>query len=109
VDAVPKGQWEGARSLGLTLLQTLRLVIAPQAFRIAVAPTVGFLVQVVKGTAIASVIGFAELTRTGQMISNATLQPFLVYGWVAALYFALCYPISLAAMRLEARLVVGRR
>ena len=68
------------------------------------APTVGFLVQVIKGTALASVIGFVELTKTGSMISNATLKPFVVFACVAGCYFLLCWPISLASRRLEHRL-----
>ena len=58
-------------------------MILPQALRIAMPPTVGFLVQVIKGTALASVIGFVELTKAGTMITNATFQPFLVYACVA--------------------------
>jgi polar amino acid transport system permease protein len=108
VNAVPRGQWEASQSLALTLAQQLRYVIGPQALRIAIPPTVGFLVQVVKGTALASVIGFVELTKAGQMIVNATFQPFLVYGCVALLYFALCFPISWASRRLERRLHVAR-
>jgi len=103
VDAIPRGQWEASASLALNLREQLRYVILPQAARIAVAPTVGFMVQVVKGTALASVIGFVEVTKAGQMISNATFQPFLVYGCVALLYFALCFPLSLWSRRLERR------
>lgn len=101
VEAVPQGQWEAAQSLALNFGEQLRHVILPQALRIAVAPTVGFLVQVIKGTALASVIGFIELTKAGTMISNATFRPFLVYGCVALLYFALCFPVSWFAKRLE--------
>jgi polar amino acid transport system permease protein len=79
-------------------------VILPQALRIAVAPTVGFSVQVVKGTAVTSIIGFTELTKTGGMLANATFQPFMVYGFVALGYFLLCYPLSLSARYLERRL-----
>ncbi|MEJ6022416.1 amino acid ABC transporter permease [Ramlibacter sp. PS4R-6] len=104
VEAVPRGQWEAAQSLALNFREQLRHVVLPQATRIAIAPTVGFLVQVIKGTALASVIGFVELTKAGTMITNATFRPFLVYGCVALLYFALCFPISLYARRLEARL-----
>jgi polar amino acid transport system permease protein len=107
VDAIPKGQWEAAQSLGLTFGEQLRDVIFPQAGRIAIAPTVGFLVQVIKGTALASVIGFIELTKTGQMISNATFKPFIVFACVALMYFALCYPISAYAQRLERKLKHG--
>ena len=108
VNAVPKGQWEAAQSLALSFGEQLRYVVFPQASRIAVAPTVGFLVQVVKGTALASVIGFVELTKAGTMITNATFKPFVVYSCVGLLYFALCYPISLYARSLESKLHVQR-
>jgi polar amino acid transport system permease protein len=103
VEAVPRGQWEAARSLAMSFGEQLRHVILPQAGRLAIAPTVGFLVQVVKGTALASVIGFVELTKAGSMIANASFKPFLVFGCVALLYFALCFPISLFAQHLERR------
>ncbi len=104
VAAIPRGQWEAAQSLALSFPEQMRHVILPQALRIAVPPTVGFLVQVVKGTALASVIGFVELTKAGTMITNATFQPFIVYTCVALMYFALCYPISLYAQSLERKL-----
>jgi ABC-type multidrug transport system fused ATPase/permease subunit len=74
---------EASSSLALSRLEQLRYVILPQALRIAVAPTVGFSVQVVKGTAVTSIIGFTELTKTGGMLANATFEPFMVYGLVA--------------------------
>jgi polar amino acid transport system permease protein len=109
VAAIPKGQWEAAQSLAMSFGEMLRHVILPQALRIAVPPTVGFLVQVLKGTALASVIGFVELTRAGNMISNVTYRPFTVFACVALLYFALCYPISLYAQFLERRLHAAHR
>jgi polar amino acid transport system permease protein len=104
VDAIPRGQWEAADSLALGFGEKLRHVIAPQALRIAVAPTVGFLVQVIKGTALASIIGFIELAKTGAMITNATFRPFTVYACVALMYFALCWPVSAWSRRLERRM-----
>ena len=109
VISIPKGQWEAGQSLALDFMELMRYVILPQALRIAIAPTVGFLVQVIKGTALASVIGFAELTRTGSMISNATFKPLLVYSCVALMYFALCFPVSLYARHLERKLNANRR
>tara|TARA_Y100001951_G_scaffold4026_1_gene2667 strand:- start:235 stop:882 length:648 start_codon:yes stop_codon:yes gene_type:complete len=106
VESIGRGQWEAAESLAMSRLETLRHVVLPQALRIAVAPTVGFSVQVVKGTAVTSIIGFTELTKTGSMLANATFEPFMVYGFVALGYFLLCYPLSLAAYRLERRLNV---
>jgi len=108
VNAIPKGQWEAADSLALSFGEKMRHVVGPQALRIGVPPTVGFAVQVVKGTALASVIGFIELTKAGTMITNATFRPFTVYACVALLYFALCWPISLASQRLERKLHHGR-
>jgi polar amino acid transport system permease protein len=108
VKAIPKGQWEAAQSLALNFGEQLRYVVFPQAARIAIAPTVGFLVQVVKGTALTSVIGFVELTKAGTMITNATFKPFVVYSCVGLLYFAICYPISLYARSLESKLNVQR-
>ncbi|HZX51828.1 amino acid ABC transporter permease [Pseudomonas sp. XK-1] len=106
VESISHGQWEAAESLAMTRLEVLRHVVLPQAMRIAIAPTVGFSVQVVKGTAVTSIIGFTELTKTGGMLANATFEPFMVYGLVALGYFLLCYPLSLAAYRLERRLNV---
>ena len=104
VNAIPKGQWEAAESLALNFGEQLRYVVLPQAVKIAIPPTVGFLVQVIKGTALASVIGFVELTKAGTMITNATFKPFLVYSCLALMYFALCFPVSLLARRLERKL-----
>lgn len=108
VESIPRGQWEASSSLAMNLREQLQHVILPQALRIAVAPTVGFLVQVVKGTALASVIGFIEVTKAGQMIANATFQPFIAYGFVGLMYFALCFPLSLWSRRLERRLRIAR-
>ena len=107
VKAIPKGQWEASASLALSFGEQLRYVVGPQALKIALPPTVGFLVQVIKGTALASVIGFIELTKAGTMITNATFQPFTVYACVALLYFALCFPISAWSRRLERSLNRG--
>jgi len=104
VDAVPKGQWEASSALAMNLFEQLRHVIGPQALRVAVPPTVGFLVQVIKGTALASVIGFVELTKAATMITNATFKPFTVYAVVALMYFMLCWPISAWSKSLERHL-----
>lgn len=108
IAAVPRGQWEAAQSLALSFPEQLRYVILPQAIEVATPPTVGFLVQVIKGTALASVIGFIELTKAGTMITNATYQPFLVYGFVALFYFAMCFPLSVCARILERKLHAAR-
>lgn len=105
VDALPHGQWDAAASLGLHHLQELRLIILPQAFSITRAPVVGFLVQLIKSTALTSIIGFEELLRTSNAINNATFEPFTVYGLVALIFFALCFPLTQYARILESRSV----
>jgi polar amino acid transport system permease protein len=104
VDAVPRGQWEASAALGLNFLSQMRYVILPQALRIAVPPTVGFLVQLLKATALSSIVGFNDLTRAGTIVTNATFQPFLVYGLVALIYFAMCYPLTVCSRVLERKL-----
>jgi polar amino acid transport system permease protein len=108
VEAIPKGQWEASGSLGMSFLEQMRWVVLPQAMKIAIPPTVGFSVQVVKGTALTSIIGFVELTKAGTMLNNATFRPFLVYSLVALIYFCLCFPLSMFAKRLEGRLNAAR-
>jgi len=108
VDAIPHGQWDASGALGLNFLLQMRLVILPQAMRIAVPPTVGFLTQLVKATALASIVGFNELTKTGEVVTNATFQPFIVYGLVALIYFSMCYPLTFCARVLESRLNESR-
>ena len=108
IESIPRQQWEASAALALTRLEQLRYVIVPQAIRIAVPPTVGFAVQIIKNTSLAALLGFADLTRVGQLINNVTLQPFPVFGTVAAIYFALCFPLSLFSRFLEGKLHVGR-
>jgi len=104
IEAIPRGQWEAAEALGLSYWNKMRDVVLPQALKIAVPPTVGYLVQIVKGTSLAAIIGFTELTRAGQIINNATFQPMVVFSIVAAIYFVLCWPLSLLAAYMERRL-----
>jgi len=108
VDAIPTGQWDASGALGLNFLLQMRYVILPQALRIAVPPTVGFLTQLVKATALASIVGFNELTKSGQIVTNATFQPFIIYGLVALIYFTMCYPLTFCARILERKLSQSR-
>jgi len=104
IQAIPRTQWEASACLSLGYLQQLRHVILPQAMRISIPPTVGFLVQLIKGTSVAAIIGFVELTRAGQLMVNVTFQPMLIYPVVAVLYFAVCWPLSLLSRSLERRI-----
>ncbi len=101
IEAVPRPQWEAAEGLALSRSQRMVKVILPQAIRIATPPTVGFMVQIVKNTSLASVVGFVELTRSGQIINNSMFEPFLIYSIIAVVYFSLCYPLSRLSRRLE--------
>ena len=109
LQAVPSGQTEAARALGLDYQARMLRVVGPQALRIAIPPTVGFLVNLVKSTSLAAIIGFVELTRAGQMLNNATFRPFTIFGIVAMLYFLLCWPLTVMSRRLEARLAVAHK
>ena len=107
IEAVPRTQWEASDCLGLDRFQQYAYVILPQAFKMAIPPTVGFMVQIVKNTSLASVVGFVELARAGQIVNNSTFEPFVIFCAVAAIYFALCYPLSIAARTLERRAHAG--
>jgi polar amino acid transport system permease protein len=104
IASIPRQQWEGSRALAFSEPLTLALIVVPQALRISVPPTIGFLVQVIKTTSLASIIGFTELVRAGQFINNSTLQPLPVYGFVACIFFALCWPLSLWSQNIENKL-----
>ncbi|WP_342363150.1 amino acid ABC transporter permease [Terrarubrum flagellatum] len=109
IEAIPRGQTEAARALSLSYVSRMKDVILPQAIRISLPATVGFLVQLIKGTSLASIVGFAELTRSGNIVSNQTFKPLLVFGIVGAMYFVLCWPLSLLGSWLERRLAAPTR
>jgi len=107
IQAVPPGQSEAARALGLHARSRMIDVIMPQAFKLSLPATVGFLVQLLKGTSLAAIVGFIELTRAGTIVSNQIYKPLLVFGVVGAMYFALCWPLSLWGRRIERRMAAG--
>jgi polar amino acid transport system permease protein len=109
IEAVPKGQTEAANGLGLHYVSRMMDVVLPQAFRISLPATVGFLVQLIKGTSLASIVGFIELTRAGNILSNQIFQPLLVFGIVGVLYFLICWPLSLLGGHLERQMAKGGR
>jgi polar amino acid transport system permease protein len=108
IQSVPKPQWEAAEGLALSRTQRMMKVILPQAVRIATPPTVGFMVQIIKNTSLASVVGFVELMRSGQIVNNSLFEPFIIYAIIAIVYFAMCYPLSLFSQKLERRMGRGR-
>ena len=108
IQAVPQTQWQGSAALGFSYLEQMRHVVLPQSVRIATPPTVGFMVQLVKNTSLASIIGFHELTHAAQYVNNLTLKPILIYSIVGALYFAVCFPLYLLSRRLEEKFNADR-
>lgn len=108
LQSISQRQWEAGAALGLSYRQRLFNVVLPQAIRVSIAPTVGFLVQLVKNTSLTSLIGFVELTRAAQIISGATFAPLPVYLSAAAIYFVICFTLSQLSQMLERRLHVAR-
>jgi polar amino acid transport system permease protein len=109
IEAVPKGQVEAAKALSLNYFWRMKDVVLPQAFRISLPATIGFLVQLIKGTSLASFVGFTELARAGTMVSNQIFKPLLVFGIVGVLYFIICWPLSLYGAHLERRFAAATR
>ncbi|WP_176727972.1 amino acid ABC transporter permease [Rhizobium sp. YK2] len=106
IQAVPKGQSEAASALGLRYVSRMRDVVLPQAIKLSFAPTVGFLVQLIKGTSLAAIIGFVELSRSAQIVASTTYKPLIAYGLAGAFYFAICFPLSRFSAQLERRLTI---
>jgi polar amino acid transport system permease protein len=109
IQAVPKGQTEAAKALGLHYVSMMKDVILPQAFKISLPATIGFLVQLIKGTSLAAIVGFVELSRAGQIVSNQTFRPLTVFALVGVIYFLICWPLSLWGARAERRLSTASR
>jgi polar amino acid transport system permease protein len=103
IEAVPHGQWEASRILGLSSTQTFTSVILPQTRKLVLPPLVGQYIALIKDTSLAFIIGLAELTRQGQSIVDRVGQPVLIYFLVAIIYFIICYPLSLWVQSLDRR------
>lgn len=107
IEAVPRGQWEAARVLGLPRTQTFVSVVLPQTRAIVLPPLVGQYLSLIKDTSIAVVIGYVELVRQGQAVIDRVGDPATSYVAVAALYFVICYPLSLLVRRMERKAVTA--
>jgi polar amino acid transport system permease protein len=104
IQSIDKGQWEAGRSLGLSPLRLMRLVILPQAVARVVPPLAGQFISLVKDSSIVSLVSIQDLTFLGNEVAATTTRVFEVWITVAALYFVLCFALSLAFGRLERRL-----
>jgi ABC-type amino acid transport system permease subunit len=103
IESVGSGQWDAARAVGLRDRQIMRLIVGPQAIRVMLPPSVGVYVAILKDSSVASVIGYVELTKTGLLIRDSIGHGFEVLGYVALMYFAMNYGISLGGRALERR------
>jgi len=106
IESVAEDQWDAATALGLNYLQTMWRVILPQAVRIMLPPSVSFFIGLIKDSSLVAVIGFVELARAGRIVVERTSQSLLIFAVVAAVYFVICYPLSLFSQRLERALKV---
>ena len=109
IQAIPKGQSEASHALGLHYISRMKDVILPQAFKISLPATIGFLVQLIKGTSLAAIVGFVELSRAGQIVSNQTFRPLTVFAIIGLIYFLICWPLSLWGASVERRLQTATR
>jgi polar amino acid transport system permease protein len=109
IEAVPRGQTEAANALALRYWPRMKDIVLPQALRISLPATIGFLVQLIKGTSLAALVGFTELSLAGKFIANQTFRPLIVYSVVGLLYFAICWPLSLFGARLERKFAAASR
>ena len=107
IEAVPRGQWEAARVLGLPRARTFVSVVLPQTRAIVLPPLVGQYLSLIKDTSIAVVIGYVELVRQGQAVIDRVGDPGTSYIAVAALYFVICYPLSLLVRHMERKAVTA--
>ena len=106
VESVAKGQWEASYALNIKYSLLLRKVILPQAIKFGIAPTVGFMVQIIKGTSLAYIIGFNDLMLAGKRWANAPVpgsEQFVVFPLMAVMYFCICYPLAISARKLETK------
>ena len=104
--AIPRPQWESARSLGLPPLAMFRKVIAPLVVRYTLPPYVNVCVMTVKASSVLSIISVWELTLAAREIIERTFAVFTVLGLAAALYFVMCFGIDRLGRRLERRLAL---
>ena len=101
IAAIPSGQMEAGRSIGLTYMGTMRLIILPQAIRICIPPLGNEMVNLVLNSSLASVIAYTELTRQGKLVVAITFQIFWTWGMVMIAYFVVTWTLALLLRRLE--------
>jgi polar amino acid transport system permease protein len=104
IQAVPKGQREAAKVLGLTPIQSFRRIVLPQAIRLTLPPLASNFVQLIKFSSLGSVISVTEITRRGMELSSSTFRPLEIFSFIAVVYFCICWPLAMAIRIWERRL-----
>jgi polar amino acid transport system permease protein len=107
IEAVPRGQMEAARSLGMSYPQAMRHVILPQAFRKTLPPLAGQFINLIKDSSLVSIIAITDLSKSGREIVSSTFSPFEVWFTVALMYLVLTGSLSFLVRRLERRLAAS--
>ncbi len=101
--SIDKGQWQASRALGMTNGEMMRHIILPQAIKRMVPPFVNQSIIQLKNTSLLYVVAVPDLMYTGSIVVSDTFRPLEVYTSVAAMYFAILYPLTLWAKRMEAK------
>lgn len=107
IEALPQAQWDAAKSLGMSRRLMMRIIILPQAMRLAAPPYVNLCINLIKATSLVSIVGLWELTMASREVVERTLAPFQIFIAAAALYFSICYALALYARYLERRVLIG--
>jgi His/Glu/Gln/Arg/opine family amino acid ABC transporter permease subunit len=107
IQALPQAQWDAAKSLGMSRRQMMRIVIFPQALRLAAPPFISLCANLVKATSLVSIVGLWELTMASREVVERTLAPVQIFVGAALLYFCICYALTLYGKYLERRTLVG--
>jgi polar amino acid transport system permease protein len=108
INAVPRGQWDAARGLGMRRPLMLRIVIFPQALRLALLPFLNTCMVLIKSTSLVSIIGIWELTLAGREVAERTSAAFQAFAGVGLIYFLICYSLSYCSQHIEGRMRYGR-
>jgi polar amino acid transport system permease protein len=108
LESVHQNQWDTAAAMNFNLLQTLFLVIMPQAWKVILPPAFSFFLVFIKDTALASQIGVVELTYAGKILNNKGFSAALAFGTILLLYFILSYPLARFGKWMEVRIATSR-
>jgi polar amino acid transport system permease protein len=107
IQAVPRGQLDAARVLGMSRALAMRRIVLPQAIRIVLPPMANDFVALIKFSSLASTFAVGEITRKATELSSFTFRPIEIFSFIALVYFAICWPLSMSIRYLEKRLQVA--